>query len=112
MSESTRDAIVRMHLSGMTNGQIKLATGLSRGTIGGHLDRWRKEERVKNPVRHQMRPYAPSMIQRSNPTFNRDLETEIRQREADHRFVVALAKAFQRGDHLPKGAVPELRLIG
>jgi hypothetical protein len=33
--------------------------------------------------------------------FNKDRETEARQRAADERFVYALALAFQRGDHLP-----------
>lgn len=32
--------------------------------------------------------------------FDKDRETEARQRAADKRFVYALALAFQRGDHL------------
>lgn len=38
---TTRDTVVALHLQGMTYGQIRYATGLSRGTIGGHLARWR-----------------------------------------------------------------------
>jgi hypothetical protein len=33
--------------------------------------------------------------------FDKDRETEARQRAADERFVHSLALAFQRGDHLP-----------
>jgi len=43
---TTREQIVALHLKGMTYGEIKYATGLSRGTIGGHLARWRKAEGV------------------------------------------------------------------
>lgn len=41
---TTRETIVALHLKGMTYGEIKYATGLSRGTIGGHLARWRVAE--------------------------------------------------------------------
>lgn len=34
--------------------------------------------------------------------FDKDRDAEAKQREADQRFVYALALAFQRGDHLPK----------
>lgn len=112
MSGDTRELVVSMHKAGKTNGQIRQATGLSRGTIGGHLDRWRKEERFKNSCTHQFKPYAPSMVERSAPTFDKDRDAESRHRENDRRFVRELAKAFQRGDHLPKGTIPELRLIG
>lgn len=36
-----REQIVALHQKGLTYGQIRYATGLSRGTIGGHLARWR-----------------------------------------------------------------------
>ncbi len=36
-----REQIVALHQKGLSYGQIKYATGLSRGTIGGHLARWR-----------------------------------------------------------------------
>ena len=111
MSDSTRETIIAMHLDGKTNGQIRHVTGLSRGTIGGHIDRWRKDK-VKNPTHHQLKPYAPSMMERSNPSYDKERDAEQRHRENDRRFVVELAKAFQRGDHLTKGTIPELRLIG
>lgn len=38
----TREEVVSRHLKGMTNGQIAAALGLSRGTVGGHLYRWRR----------------------------------------------------------------------
>ena len=41
---NTRETIVALHLKGMTYGEIRYATGLSRGTIGGHLARWRVAE--------------------------------------------------------------------
>ena len=40
---STRQKVVRLHLKGQTNGQIAAALSLSRGTVGGHLKRWRRE---------------------------------------------------------------------
>jgi hypothetical protein len=50
---------------------------------------------------HYFRPYAPAMLERSNPDMSKDREIEAKQRDADRRFVIALAEAFQRGDHLP-----------
>jgi len=57
---------------------------------------------------HYFRPYAPAMLERSNPDMSKDREIEAKQRDADRRFVIALAEAFQRGDHLP-AAKPEPR---
>ena len=51
---------------------------------------------------HYFRPYAPAMLERSTPDMAKEREIEMKQREADQRFVYALALAFQRGDHLPK----------
>jgi hypothetical protein len=43
-----------------------------------------------------------SILATTAPTdFDRDREAEAKHRDADRRFVIALAKAFQRGDHLP-----------
>jgi hypothetical protein len=50
---------------------------------------------------HYFRPYAKAMMERSNPDMSKDREIEAKQRDADRRFVIALAEAFQRGDHLP-----------
>lgn len=40
------------------------------------------------------------------------LSERTRMEDADQRFMRALALAFQRGDHLPKGAVKPLLLVG
>ena len=50
---------------------------------------------------HYFRPYARAMLERSTPDMAKEREVEMKQREADQRFVYALALAFQRGDHLP-----------
>ena len=50
---------------------------------------------------HYFRPYARAMLERSTPDMAKEREIEAKQREADQRFVYALALAFQRGDHLP-----------
>lgn len=50
---------------------------------------------------HYFRPYAPAMLERSTPDMAKDREIDAKQRDADRRFVIALAEAFQRGDHLP-----------
>lgn len=42
-----RERIIAMHLAGKTYGQISNATGLSRGSVGGHIARWRKENDVE-----------------------------------------------------------------
>lgn len=39
---NTRDEVVSRHLKGMTHGQIAATLGISRGTVGGHLWRWRR----------------------------------------------------------------------
>lgn len=63
-----------------------------------------------NDMRHYFRPLGKTMLERSQPDMSNDHERKIR--EADANFVRELAKAFQRGDHLPAGQVPFLRLIG
>lgn len=40
---TSRQTIIALHLEGKTYGQISRATGLSRGSVGGHIARWRKE---------------------------------------------------------------------
>lgn len=113
MPETMKDMVIRLHVEGKTNGQIRIATGLSRGTIGGHIDRWRKSQRtIRNNQTHQLKPYAPAMVERSMPTFDRDREAEIRQREGDQKLVLALARAIWRGDHLPEGTPKPFRLMG
>lgn len=41
--QAHRDDIVRRHLEGKSYNQIAKALGISRGTVGGHLARWRIE---------------------------------------------------------------------
>lgn len=137
-----RDQIVALHQKGLTYGQIKYATGLSRGTIGGHLARWRAangEETASvrgrlwtagedDDLRQMFAAGAPvdticKTLGRTPKAVNtricilrRDEKLTPRRisddcpsdkaqrrvmREADDRFVHALALAFQRGDHLP-----------
>ena len=50
---------------------------------------------------HYFRPYAPAMLERSAPDMAKDREIDAKQRDADRRFIIARAEAFQRGDHLP-----------
>lgn len=63
-----------------------------------------------NDMRHYFRPLGKTMLERSQPDMSDKEERRIREADAD--FVRALAKAFQRGDHLPAGEAPFLRLIG
>lgn len=39
---SIRDEVVKRHLAGKSYSQIANALGVSRGTVGGHLARWRE----------------------------------------------------------------------
>jgi hypothetical protein len=43
-----------------------------------------------------------SLLQRTQPSYQRELFYQEQQREADARFIRAMALAFQRGDHLPQ----------
>lgn len=137
-----RDQIVALHLKGLTYGQIKYATGLSRGTIGGHLARWRaaegmedgrvngrhwtssedddlalmfmagatKEAIAKRLGRTPKAIDSRLSVLRQDGGMTRAKDAErpgydasyVRsQRQADARFVRALAESFRRGDHLP-----------
>lgn len=58
---------------------------------------------------HYFRPYARAMLERSTPDMAKEREIEMKQREADQRFVYALALAFQRGDHLPTSTPEPVR---
>ena len=58
---------------------------------------------------HYFRPYARAMLERSTPDMAKEREIEMKQREADQRFVYALALAFQRGDHLSTPAPEPVR---
>ncbi len=53
---------------------------------------------------HYFRPLKSAVLARSQPDIS-GVE-DARQREGDRLFVAALARAFQRGDHLPD-AKPE-----
>lgn len=138
---STRDTVVALHLEGLTYGQIRYATGLSRGTIGGHLARWRaasgdEDARVNGRVWTEgedddlrrmfaagalIASIADALGRTPRAIHNRlsilrtgdalsprkpvddwqaDKSYARQMREADARFLKALALAFQRGDHL------------
>lgn len=49
--QNHRNEIVRRHLEGKSYNQIARALGISRGTVGGHLARWRLEESTVAPVK-------------------------------------------------------------
>lgn len=137
-----REQIVALHLKGMTYGQIRYATGLSRGTIGGHLARWRVAEGCEQTrvggrlwtasedadlvqmfMAGATKPAIAKTLGRTPKAIDSRLSV-LKQdggltrageaerpgydkaylrsmREADARFVRAMALAFQRGDHLP-----------
>jgi hypothetical protein len=78
--------------------------GFTPAEIGEKLGR--TEYTVRERARTMGIPWqkdpGSSVLVNSTPTgFDKDRETEARQRAADKRFVYALALAFQRGDHLP-----------
>lgn len=52
-----REQIVGLHLKGLSYAQIRNATGLSRGTIGGHLMRWRRDDGI-GPAKVNERPWT------------------------------------------------------
>lgn len=45
--QAHRNEIVRRHLEGKSYNQIARALGITRGTVGGHLARWRLESNDK-----------------------------------------------------------------
>ena len=53
--------------------------------------------------RHRGKPWSEYTLSRTQPDWQREKEAEKRHREADARFVRALAEAIMRGDHLPAG---------
>lgn len=83
--------VVALYERGLTYNQIASKLGVTRGTVGGHLKRWR--ETLTRPVTSY----------RVNPQ-SFDGADDARQRMSDRKFVRALALAFQRGDHLPSKA--------
>lgn len=112
MTESERNALLTMHRAGMTWQQAGIASGRSRTTLKrfarNHGFTWAHEER--QAPRYQIK--GTSQLMQKQTDMSEPLRADMLQREADRRFVRALAMAFQRGDHLPAGQVPELRLIG
>lgn len=49
---------------------------------------------------HYFRPLAAAVLARSTPDMSGT--EDARQRENDRKFIIALAEAFRRGDHLPR----------
>lgn len=60
----------------------------------------------------ETRSTNPDYLRRLEPNWTEAKNEEKSQRLADLRFRYALALAFSRGDHLPAGQIPVLRLIG
>lgn len=54
-------------------------------------------------IRHRFETLKPAILARSNPGMSQERLAISIQRERDRKMVRALALAFQRGDHLPKG---------
>ncbi len=85
--------------------------GFTPAEIGEKLGRTeyviRERARTLNISWHK--DLGKSILATTAPTgFDRDRDAEAKHRDADRRFVIALAEAFQRGDHLP-AAKPEPR---
>jgi predicted transcriptional regulator len=81
--------------------------GYTPAEIGEKLGRTeyvvRERARTLNITWHK--EVGKSILATTAPTgFDRDREAEAKHRDADRRFIIALAEAFQRGDHLPKPA--------
>lgn len=78
--------------------------GFTPAEIGEKLGRTeyviRERARTLNITWHK--DLGKSILATTAPTgFDRDRDAEAKHRDADRRFVIALAEAFQRGDHLP-----------
>lgn len=89
--------------------------GFSPGEIAEKLDRteWSIRERAKLiGTPWQIEPGSSILANATANGLDYDRDTEAKQREGDKRLVRALAKAIQRGDHLPAGTVVPLTLIG
>lgn len=112
VESESRELVVRLHLEGKTNGQIRLATGLSRGTIGGHIGRWRKENRGGAVNRDFSKTQTADTLRKSAPSYDKEREQENRHRQADKDFVRLVALAILRGDNLPAGEPKPLQLMG
>ena len=81
--------------------------GFTPAEIGEKLGRTeyvvRERARTLNITWHK--EVGKSILATTAPTgFDRDRDAEAKHSDADRRFVIALAEAFQRGDHLPKPA--------
>jgi len=88
--------------------------GFTPAEIGEKLGRteYTVRERARSlGIPWQKDPGSSVLVNKYADGFDKDRETEARQRVADERFVYALALAFQRGDDLPvrKRPVPAKR---
>lgn len=63
-------------------------------------------------IGNQNKPYAPAMVKRSEPQWDRDREAERQHRKADARFIKILHQAIWDGENIPAGQPKPLRLIG
>ncbi len=78
--------------------------GFTAAEIGEKLGRteWVVRERARSlNIAWQKDLGRSVLVNQYANGFDKERETETKQREADQRFVYALALAFQRGDHLP-----------
>lgn len=88
----TRTEVVRLHLEGQSYNQIAKRLKITRGTVGGHLKRWRDSKVWEKPV---------FVETRRDPFLCPGKAYVAAQIAADEKFRTALAHAFRRGDHLP-----------
>ena len=79
--------------------------GFTAAEIGEKLGRteWVVRERARSlNIAWQKDLGRSVLVNQYANGFDKEREAEAKQREADQRFVYALALAFQRGDHLPE----------
>lgn len=62
-----------------------------------------------NNTRHYFGEINPSLAARTVVSYEREKQAEFTQRENDRLFLVKLAEAIFRGDHLPAGKPKPVR---
>ncbi len=86
--------------------------GFTAAEIGEKLGRteWVVRERARSlNIAWQKDLGRSVLVNQYANGFDKEREAEVKQREADQRFVYALALAFQRGDHLPTSTPEPVR---